>query len=257
MEPLHPGSAIQLEDVTKVFDGVVAVDRLTVLFESGRTHVLLGSSGCGKSTILRLILGLLPPDGGTVRVGGQAVDASGRPGLSGRMGYVVQEGGLYPHLTAYRNVSLAAEARRWGGERIRARIGELARLVGFGDGILRSYPAELSGGQRQRVSLMRALMLDPPILLLDEPLGSLDPLVRADLQQQLKEIFTPMGKTVVLVTHDIREAAFFGSTITLMTGGRIVQRGSFADLVRRPASEFVTAFLSAQAPTPEMRELLH
>jgi osmoprotectant transport system ATP-binding protein len=257
MEPLRPGSAIQLENVTKAFDGVVAVDHLSALFEGGRTHVLLGSSGCGKSTILRLILGLLPPDGGTVRVEGQTVDAPGHPGLSGRMGYVVQEGGLYPHLTAYGNVSLAAEARRWDDERIRARVGELAGLVGFGDGILQQYPGELSGGQRQRVSLMRALMLDPPILLLDEPLGSLDPLVRADLQQQLKDIFTPMGKTVILVTHDIREAAFFGSTITLMTEGRVVQRGTLADLVRRPASEFVTAFLRAQAPTPEMRELLH
>jgi osmoprotectant transport system ATP-binding protein len=246
---------IQLENVTKTFDGVVAVDGVSALFESGRTHVLLGSSGCGKSTILRLVLGLIAPDSGAVRVDGQIVGASTGPGLSGRMGYVVQEGGLYPHLTAYRNVSLAAEARGWGEERIRARIGELATLVGFDDEVLRVYPDELSGGQRQRVSLMRALMLDPHILLLDEPLASLDPLVRADLQQQLKDIFTPMGKTVILVTHDIREAAFFGHTVTLMTEGRIVQRGSFADLVRRPASEFVTAFLSAQKPTAEMQEL--
>jgi osmoprotectant transport system ATP-binding protein len=172
------------------------------------------------------------------------------------MGYVVQEGGLYPHLTAYRNVSLAADAQRWDEERIRARVVELAALVGFDDGILQLYPNELSGGQRQRVSLMRSLMLDPPILLFDEPLGSLDPLVRADLQQQLKDIFAPLGKTVVLVTHDIREAAFFGHTVTLMTGGRIVQTGSFADLVKRPATEFVRAFLNAQKPTPEMQELL-
>jgi osmoprotectant transport system ATP-binding protein len=172
------------------------------------------------------------------------------------MGYVVQEGGLYPHLTAHRNVSLAADARKWDSERIRARVGELATLVGFDDDILQLYPNELSGGQRQRVSLMRSLMLDPPILLLDEPLGSLDPLVRADLQQQLEEIFTPMGKTVVLVTHDIREAAHFGHTITLMTEGRIVQTGSFSDLVKQPASEFVSAFLNAQKPTPEMQELL-
>ena len=246
---------IELENVTKAFDDVVAIDHVSALFESGRTHVLLGSSGCGKSTILRLILGLISPDSGAIRVDGQSADGTTRPSLLGQMGYVVQEGGLYPHLTASRNVSLPAEARRWGDERIRARVGELATLVGFDDGILQLYPSELSGGQRQRVSLMRSLMLDPPILLLDEPLGSLDPLVRADLQQQLKEIFTPMGKTVVLVTHDIREAAFFGHTITLMTEGRIVQRGSFADLVKRPASEFVTAFLNAQRPTPEMQDL--
>ena len=118
------------------------------------------------------------------------------------------------------------------------------------------HPGEISGGQRQRVGLMRALMLDPPLLLLDEPLGSLDPLVRADLQQQLKEIFSPLGKTVVLVTHDIGEAAVFGHTVTLMTEGRIVQQGTFADLARRPASPFVTAFLNAQRPPPDMRELL-
>jgi osmoprotectant transport system ATP-binding protein len=246
---------IQLEDATKAFGHTVAVDRVSAVFENGRTHVLLGSSGCGKSTLLRLILGLIPPDEGAVRVDGEMMEPSSRRALLEKMGYVVQEGGLYPHLTAYRNVSLAAEARGWGEGRIRARIDELATLVGFDDGILRLFPTELSGGQRQRVSLMRSLMLDPPILLLDEPLGSLDPLVRADLQLQLREIFTSLGKTVVLVTHDIREAAVFGHSITLMTDGRIVQRGSFADLARRPASPFVTTFLNAQRPTEEMRGL--
>jgi osmoprotectant transport system ATP-binding protein len=247
---------IQLENVTKTFGDTVAIDRVSAVFEGGRTHVLLGSSGCGKSTLLRLILGLIAPDSGVVRVGGQVMESSNRRALLEQMGYVVQEGGLFPHLTAYRNVSLAAESRRWSGERIRERVDELATLVGFDDGVLQLFPTELSGGQRQRVSLMRSLMLDPPILLLDEPLGSLDPLVRADLQLQLREIFTPLAKTVVLVTHDIREAAIFGHTITLMTEGRIVQRGSFADLATRPASPFVTAFLGAQKPTEDMRGLL-
>lgn len=247
---------IQLENVTKIFGDTVAIDHVSAVFEGGRTHVLLGSSGCGKSTLLRLILGLISPDGGVVRVDGQVVEPSTRRALLEKMGYVVQEGGLFPHLTAYRNVSLAAEARGWGEERIRARVDELAVLVGFDDGILRLFPTELSGGQRQRVSLMRALVLDPQILLLDEPLGSLDPLVRADLQLQLREIFTPLGKTVILVTHDIREAAIFGHTITLMTEGRIVQRGSFADLSTKPASPFVTAFLNAQKPTEDMRGLV-
>lgn len=247
---------IELDNVTKTFGSAVAIDRLTAEFEGGRTHVLLGSSGCGKSTLLRLILGLISPDSGVVRVDGRAMDSSTRRGLLEKMGYVVQEGGLFPHLTAYGNVSLAAESRGWGEERIRGRIDELSEMVGFDEGILRLFPSELSGGQMQRVSLMRSLMLDPPILLLDEPLGSLDPLVRADLQLQLREIFTPLGKTVVLVTHDIREAAIFGHTITLMTEGRIVQRGSFADLSTRPASPFVTAFLGAQEPTEEMRGLV-
>ena len=199
-------------------------------FESGLTHVLLGSSGSGKSTILRLILGLISPDSGSIRVDGELLEPKTRRTLLAKMGYVVQEGGLYPHLTARRNVTLAAEARGWDEDRIAARVEELAALVGFDDAILRLHPDEISGGQRQRVGLMRALMLDPPFLLLDEPLGSLDPLVRADLQQQLKEIFTPLGKTVVLVTHDIGEAAVFGHTVTLMTEGRIVQQGH----VRRP-----------------------
>jgi len=247
---------IQLEGVTKRFGNVVAIDGVSTLFENGLTHVLLGSSGSGKSTILRLILGLISPDSGSVRVDGELVEARTRRALLGKMGYVVQEGGLYPHLTARRNVTLAAEARKWDEGRIDARVQELATLVGFDDAILRLHPDEISGGQRQRVSLMRALMLDPPFLLLDEPLGSLDPLVRADLQQQLKEIFTPMGKTVVIVTHDIGEAAVFGHTVTLMTEGRIVQQGTFADLSRRPASAFVTAFLNAQKPPPDMREFL-
>ena len=247
---------IQLKNVTKTFGPTVAIDDVSAVFESGRTHVLLGSSGCGKSTLLRLILGLISPDRGVVRVDGQVMEPSTRRALLEKMGYVVQEGGLFPHLTASRNVSLAAESRGWGEERIRARVDELARLVGFDDAVLRLFPIELSGGQRQRVSLMRSLMLDPPILLLDEPLGSLDPLVRADLQMQLREIFTPMGKTVVLVTHDIREAAIFGHTITLMTEGRIVQRGSFADLSTKPASPFVTAFLNAQKPTEDMQGLV-
>jgi osmoprotectant transport system ATP-binding protein len=247
---------IQLENVTKTFGETVAIDGLSIRFERGKTHVLLGSSGCGKSTILRLILGLLAPDSGAIRVDGRPMEPATRPTLVEQMGYVVQEGGLYPHLTARRNVTLAAEARGWGQEQRSARVNELARLVGLDDTMLGLHPDELSGGQRQRVSLMRALMLDPPLLLLDEPLGSLDPVVRADLQQQLKEIFTPMGKTVLFVTHDIGEAAVFGHTITLMTAGRIVQHGTFADLATRPASDFVTTFLNAQRPPPSMREFL-
>jgi len=247
---------IQIEGVTKRFADAIAIDDVSTGFEGGLTHVLLGSSGSGKSTLLRLILGLVSPDSGSVRVDGLLVEPSSRRTLLGRIGYVVQEGGLFPHLTARRNVTLAAEARGWERERIDARVKELSTLVGFDEAVLALHPDELSGGQRQRVGLMRALMLDPPLLLLDEPLGSLDPLVRSDLQHQLKEILTPMAKTVVLVTHDIGEAAFFGHTITLMTKGRIVQRGTFADLSRRPASGFVTAFLNAQKPPPDMRELL-
>jgi osmoprotectant transport system ATP-binding protein len=159
----------------------------------------------------------------------------------------VQEGGLYPHLTAADNVALAAAVERWDRDRVRARVAELSAVVGLDERILQRYPRELSGGERQRVGLVRALVLDPPILLLDEPLGALDPIVRAELQDQLGQLFAALDKTVVLVTHDMREAARLGQVITLLRAGSVVQQGTFADLLERPASEFVTRFLTAQA----------
>lgn len=250
----NPIQRISFERVTKCYDAIVAVDDVSCEFAGGKTHVLLGSSGCGKTTLLRLILGLIAPDKGWVRIDDRAMSSLSRDELVAEMGYLVQEGGLFPHLTAGQNVSLAAEAQGWSIERIGSRVEELVSLVGFDDSIMPKYPVELSGGQRQRVSLMRALMLDPPILLLDEPLGSLDPLVRDDLQQQLKEIFIKLQKTVMVVTHDIREAAILGETVTLMTEGRIVQHGSFHDLATQPATDFVTAFLKAQDLPAHLRE---
>jgi osmoprotectant transport system ATP-binding protein len=238
---------IALRGVTKRFGARVAIDDVSIEFAGGATHVVLGSSGCGKSTVLRLILGLVAPDAGEISVDATRVAPATRAALLRRMGYVVQEGGLFPHLTAAQNAALAAEPQRWPPARVRARVGALAEMVGFDEAILQLYPAQLSGGQRQRASLMRALMLDPPILLLDEPLGALDPIVRADLQAQLGRLFEELGKTVLLVTHDVREAMILGDTVTLMTGGRIVQHGAFDDLRRRPADPFVAEFLRAQA----------
>jgi osmoprotectant transport system ATP-binding protein len=231
---------IALRDVTKRFGDRVAVDRVSLVLEPARTHVLLGSTGSGKSTILRLVLGLVRPDEGEV-----VVDARS-------LGYVVQEGALYPHLTAARNVTLPARARGWPDDRQAARLAALAALVGLERALLDRYPVELSGGQRQRVGLMRALMLDPPLLLLDEPLGALDPIARTDLQRQLVRIFDELGKTVLLVTHDVREAFVLGARITLLDRGRVVQQGTFADLAERPAEPFVAEFIRAQMPPPEM-----
>ncbi len=243
---------IVFRDVTRTFGARAAVDHVSLAVERGTTHVLLGSSGSGKSTILRLILGLLWPDSGEVIVDGIRVTPEGRLELARRVGYVVQEGALYPHLTAAHNAALPARARGWATPAMRARLAMLAELVGLEEHLLQQYPAQLSGGQRQRVGLMRALMLDPPVLLLDEPLGALDPITRAALQTDLGRIFRELGKTVVLVTHDIREAFLLGSTISLLNNGRVVQQGSFADLARRPAEPFVAEFLRAQAPPPEM-----
>jgi len=241
---------IELRKVTKRFGDHVALDDVSIEVAAGTVHVLLGSSGSGKSTVLRLILGLLMPEAGEVLVEGTRVTEATRAALVRRLGYVVQDGGLYPHLTAFDNVALPARVQAWATPRIRERVSALGAMVGLDGPLLARYPRELSGGQSQRVGLMRALMLDPPLLLLDEPLGALDPIVRAELQAQLGTLFTTLGKTVVLVTHDIREAALLGATITLMTDGRIVQQGSFADLVERPASSFVSRFLSAQTLLP-------
>jgi osmoprotectant transport system ATP-binding protein len=247
---------IAVRGVSKRFGSTVALDGVSLDVAPGTTHVLLGSSGSGKSTLMRVILGLVAPDAGEVRVEDVPVTPDGRRHLVGRVGYVVQEGGLYPHLSVHGNVALPAQAVRWPRARTDARVRELAALVGFDDGLLGRYPGQLSGGQRQRVGLMRALVLDPPLLLLDEPLGALDPIVRAGLQDELRGIFARLGKTVLLVTHDVREAVLFESTITLLRGGRVVQQGPFADLARHPAEPFVSEFLGAQAPPPALRAYL-
>jgi osmoprotectant transport system ATP-binding protein len=244
---------ITVRRVSKRYGGVVALDDVSLDVARGTTHVLLGPSGSGKSTLLRIVLGLVVADTGEASIDGVPVTPTTRRGLVGRVGYVVQEGGLFPHLSVQANIGLPAETAGRSEQRTRERVRELAGLVGFDDALLRRYPAELSGGQRQRVGLARALVLDPPVLLLDEPLGALDPIVRADLQSELRRIFSTLAKTVVLVTHDVREAAVLGSTITLLRAGRIVQQGSLDDLARRPAEPFVTEFLGAQAPPPHLK----
>ena len=228
------------------FGGRTAVGPIDLVAGAGRNTVLIGPSGCGKSTLLRLFNGLLRPDGGTVLFDGAEVSPSSAQAVRRRMGYVIQDGGLFPHLTARGNASLMAGYLGWSRERIAERTAELAELVRLPEEMIDRFPAQLSGGQRQRVSLMRALMLDPEVLLLDEPLGALDPIVRSELQEDLREVFRSLGKTVVLVTHDIGEAWHFGDLIVLMRAGAIVQQGSLDDLMERPADEFVTRFLNAQ-----------
>jgi len=247
---------IALRDVTKMFGARVAVDHVSLALEPGTTRILLGSSGSGKSTILRLVLGLLPPDTGEVLVDGVVVSRDTRRDALRRIGYVVQEGALYPHMTAAANATLAARAEGWAPARMATRLAALAELVGLERRLLDHYPAELSGGQRQRTGLMRALMLDPPVLLLDEPLGALDPISRAELQTHLLRVFRELRKSVLLVTHDVREAFVFGSTITLLNGGRVLQEGTFADLAKRPADPYVAEFLRAQTPPAAMTAAL-
>jgi osmoprotectant transport system ATP-binding protein len=247
--PLPPGEPIlRLEAVSKRFDGAAALDEVSLDVPAARTTVLLGPSGSGKTTALRLMLGLVRPDAGRVLWREAELEGEDLRQARAQMGYVVQDGGLFPHLTALENVALVARTLSWPAAQIRTRVAELADLVRLTDKTLARYPSEISGGQKQRVALMRALMLDAELLFLDEPLGSLDPLVRAELQDDLVAIFHRLGKSVVLVTHDLGEAARLGDLLVLLRDGRIVQRGSLDDLVSRPASPFVTAFVRAQRP---------
>jgi osmoprotectant transport system ATP-binding protein len=237
---------LEFHNLSKSFGPVRAVDAVDLSVPRGRTTVLIGPSGCGKSTLLRLTIGLLVPDRGCVRFEGTEVTAANALLLRRRMGYVIQGGGLFPHFTARGNAGLMARYLGWTSDRIEARLSELCTLTRFPPDGLDRYPTQLSGGQKQRVALMRALMLDPDVLLLDEPLGALDPMIRADLQTELKDIFGAVGKTVVIVTHDIGEAGFFGDVIVLLREGRIVQEGTISSLVKAPAEPFVEQFISAQ-----------
>lgn len=241
MDPL-----VQLLGVSKSFGGTVALQPTDIDFPPGLTTALIGPSGCGKSTLLRLVIALLRPDSGKILFDGMEVTEANTQEIRRRVGYVIQEGGLFPHLTARANVVLMS--RHLGRPEIEteARLEELRALSQFPRGALDRYPAELSGGQRQRVSLMRALMLSPEVLLLDEPLGALDPLVRSALQRDLKEIFGRLKQTTLLVTHDMGEAAYLADEIVLMDEGRVVQRGSAAELRDHPANEFVSDFINAQ-----------
>jgi osmoprotectant transport system ATP-binding protein len=237
---------IQLRGVSKTFPGHTALYPLTLTVPAGKVTVIIGPSGSGKSTLIRLILGLIDADTGEIRILGDPITAANRRELRLRIGYVVQDGGLFPHLTARENVTLVSRLLRRHPKTIVERLTELTRIVQLPVELLDRYPAQLSGGQRQRIGLIRALMLDPPVLLLDEPMAALDPLVRADLQTDLKAIFRELGKTVILVTHDLGEAAYLGDQLVLLNEGRIVQVGTLSELEQQPADPFVTRFLQAQ-----------
>lgn len=237
---------ITLKNITKCYGSSIVIDDLSLLVQSGSTTVLIGPSGCGKSTTLKLINGLVRPEKGSVIINNQNINDYDIFSLRTKIGYVIQDGGLFPHLTAYENVSILASYLGWGKQSISERLGELCELTKFPCEALNRFPVQISGGQRQRVSLMRALMLNPDILLMDEPLAALDPIIRYDLQNDLKQIFSTLNKTVILVTHDINEADFFGDKIVLIKDGSVVQEGTLKQFVEYPSNSFVTKFISAQ-----------
>ena len=206
-----------------VSGGQRIIDRLKLNVARGETMVLLGESGCGKTTTLRLVNQLLAPTSGEVIVEGKATSEWDVIRLRRHTGYVIQEAGLFPHFTVEQNVALVPNLENWDDLRVRERVREMLSLVGLDpERFADRYPRELSGGQRQRVGVARALAADPPLLLMDEPFGALDPLTRASLQKEFAELKTRLGKTVIFVTHDVREALMLGSRIALMDKGKIV-----------------------------------
>lgn len=244
---------IFLDRVCKTIGHDPILYELTLQFKENQTSVIIGPSGCGKSTLLRLILGLILPTSGTITLDNEELNATNANAWRRQIGYVTQDGGLFPHLTALSNITLMAHYLQMDPVWIDERVNQLSQLVRLPSRILSQYPSELSGGQRQRVSLMRALFLDPKCLLLDEPLGSLDPISRNELQVELKQVFHELQKTILLVTHDMQEASYLGEDLIFMRSGHIVQIGSYAELMHDPVEPFVSEFIKLQQiPTEQV-----
>lgn len=237
---------IQFEKVRLSYGEKIILQEINLSIQQGSTHILLGLSGSGKSTLLKVLLGLLPIDRGQVQVNENIqkfpVDFFWRQ----QFGYVPQDGGLFPHMTGEENVTLLARTLGWEKKKIQKRVDEVCPLVSLPKHLLKRYPKELSGGQKQRVAVMRALFLNPDILLFDEPLGALDPLIRNDLQSELKRLFSELKKTVIFVTHDVAEASFLGDEITLLRNGKVLQTGSLEQINKSPVDEFVVRFFNSQ-----------
>jgi osmoprotectant transport system ATP-binding protein len=241
---------LEFRGVSKSFDATIVVHPFDLSIEPGEVVVLLGPSGCGKTTILRMVAGLVAPTAGQITVDSIPLTNQTVSAVRRKLGYVIQEGGLFPHLTAVENVTLMPRHDGWPRKKVDERLTQLVQMTQFPTNGLDRYPNELSGGQRQRLSLMRALFLDPRILLLDEPLGALDPLIRAGLQRDLNDVFSRTAATVLLVTHDLVEAGRFADRVCVMNAGRIVQQGPFSEILENPRDEFVREFVSSQVVTP-------
>jgi len=244
-DPPDHRPVIQFQNVSYCLEnGLELLHNLTLEVERGETLVLLGRSGSGKTTTLKLINHLLSPSAGEVLVDGRSIRDWDLIRLRRMIGYVIQEVGLFPHFTVERNIALVPQLERWPAERISQRVQELLRLVGLDPQLASRHPRELSGGQRQRVGVARALAADPPILLMDEPFGALDPITRAELQREFLALQNRLGKTVVFVTHDLREALLLGTRIALMEAGRLVTVQAPDQFVHSP-EPIVAAYVNA------------
>ncbi len=237
---------IVLEGVWKAYPGCTALADVDLTLPGDRTTAIVGPSGSGKSTLLQLINGLVRPDRGHVRIDGQLIDYDHLPELRRSIGYAVQGTGLFPHLTVMQNITLLAKLSGWERLRIRARAEELMRLVDLPLAFAERYPHELSGGEQQRVGLCRAMMLNPKIFLLDEPFGALDSITRSEIHEEFLKLQQLEPRTIVLVTHDLREALKLAQHLVILRRGRVVQTGRCDHVVRHPASEFVSYLFQSQ-----------
>jgi osmoprotectant transport system ATP-binding protein len=240
---------IRLNEVTKTFPGsnAPAVDRLTLDVEEGELLVLVGPSGCGKTTTLKMINRLVEPTSGSIEIAGEDILDVEAHVLRQGIGYVIQQVGLFPHRTVGQNIATVPRLLGWSDSRIDARVVELAGLVGLDSDLLSRYPRELSGGQQQRVGVARALGADPPVMLMDEPFGAVDPIVRTRLQAEFIDLQRRLGKTVVFVTHDIDEAVTLGDRVAILNvGGILEQHDTPEAILAHPANDFVARFLGGE-----------
>jgi len=249
-------TTIVVDRVSKIFGNKVAVDNISFTVDEGENVVLLGTSGCGKTTTLRMINRLTEVTSGSISVAGKNIEDVSPEELRRNIGYVLQHNGLFPHYTIAENIAIVPELLKWPKQKIIKRTTELLEQLRLPQDYLSLYPQQLSGGQQQRVGLARALAADPPVLLMDEPFGALDAVTRAGITHEFSELEVLKNKTIVLVTHDIREAFELGDKILLMDKGEIVQEGSPADLLFNPVNKFVSSFFEDQRMQLELNAVL-
>ncbi len=246
---------INVQHLSKHFGKVKAVDDISFEVKEHENLVLLGTSGCGKTTPLKMINRLIEPSAGSVLIDNQNISEQQPEALRRGIGYVMQDHGLFPHYTVADNIAVVPQLLQWDKKRTEQRISELVEKLHLGKEQLRAYPGELSGGQQQRVGLARALAADPPVLLMDEPFGALDNVTRSKIRAEFKELDELKQKTIIMVTHDVQEAFELGDRICLMDKGKIVQNGPPAELLFEPKNDFVRAFLQEQRLLLEFKSI--
>lgn len=235
---------IEFKNVAKYYsDHVVAVDNINLTVKKEETLVLIGLSGCGKTTTLKMINRLIEQDSGDIYINNQNIKDINPISLRRNIGYVIQNIGLFPHMTIENNISIVPKLKKWPKEKIKEKIIDILKIVKLSDEILRRYPQELSGGQRQRIGVARAIITEPKIILMDEPFGALDPITREELQEEFINLKKEIKKTIVFVTHDIFEAFKIADRIAIMNRGKIIQIGSPAEIGENPVNDFVKKFM--------------